>query len=224
METAAQSSRLSPSVTRPAIATRTWHRFALVGILLLAVFLHFFRLEQEGYANLYYAAAVKSMLASTRQPLTSWHNFFFNSFDPGGFVTVDKPPLGLWVQAASAALFGFNGTSLLLPQAVAGVLSVLLLYHLVRRTFGPTAGLLAALALAALPQVDDAGMLLDPALLRARYTEVLRDVPPERVICYCGSGVTACHLLLAMSASGLRGAGLYVGSWSEWCRTREGAT
>jgi thiosulfate/3-mercaptopyruvate sulfurtransferase len=73
-------------------------------------------------------------------------------------------------------------------------------------------------------QVDDAGMLLDPALLRARYTEVLRDVPPERVICYCGSGVTACHLLLAMSASGLRGAGLYVGSWSEWCRTREGAT
>ena len=151
METAAQSSRLSPSVTRPAIATRTWHRFALVGILLLAVFLHFFRLEQEGYANLYYAAAVKSMLASTRQPLTSWHNFFFNSFDPGGFVTVDKPPLGLWVQAASAALFGFNGTSLLLPQAVAGVLSVLLLYHLVRRTFGPTAGLLAALALAVTP-------------------------------------------------------------------------
>ena len=125
-------------------ATRTWHRLALAGILLLAVFLHFFRLEQEGYANLYYAAAVKSML-------TSWHNFFFVSFDPGGFVTVDKPPLGLWVQAASAALFGFNGISLLLPQALAGVLSVVLLYHLVRRTFGPTAGLLAALALAVTP-------------------------------------------------------------------------
>ena len=124
--------------------TRAWHRVALVGILLLAVFLHFFRLEQEGYANLYYAAAVKSML-------TSWHNFFFVSFDGGGFVTVDKPPLGLWVQAASAALFGFNGISLLLPQALAGVLSVLLLYHLVRRTFGPPAGLLAALTLAVTP-------------------------------------------------------------------------
>ena len=123
---------------------RTWHRIALVGILLLAVFLHFLRLEQEGYANLYYAAAVKSML-------TSRHNFFFVSFDPGGFVTVDKPPLGLWVQAASAALFGFNGISLLLPQALAGVLSVILLYHLVRRTFGPTAGLLAALVLAVTP-------------------------------------------------------------------------
>jgi len=124
--------------------TTPWHRFGLVGISLLAAFLRFFRLEQEGYANLYYAATVKSML-------TSWHNFFFASFDPGGFVTVDKPPLGFWIQAASAALLGFNGLSLLLPQALAGVLSVLLLYHLVRRVFGPTAGVLAALVSAVTP-------------------------------------------------------------------------
>ena len=137
METTAQ-------LSRPPTVTRAWQRLALAGILLLALFLHFFRLEQEGYANLYYAAAVKSQL-------TSWHNFFFNSFDPGGFVTVDKPPLGLWVQTASAALFGFSGFSLLLPQAAAGVLSVLLLYHLVRRTFGPPAGLTAALVLAITP-------------------------------------------------------------------------
>jgi 4-amino-4-deoxy-L-arabinose transferase-like glycosyltransferase len=122
----------------------SWHRLALIGVVLLAVVLSFWRLEQEGYGNLYYAATVKSML-------TSWHNFFFASFDPGGFVTVDKPPLGFWVQAASAALLGFNGWSLLLPQALAGVLSVILLYHLVRRVFGPTAGLLAALALAVTP-------------------------------------------------------------------------
>lgn len=139
METSAKS----PSLPTPA-TTRTWHRLALVSILLLTLFLHFFRLEQEGYANQYYAAAVKSQL-------TSWHNFFFNSFDPGGFVTVDKPPLGLWVQTASAALLGFNGVSLLLPQAAAGVLSVLLLYHLVRRVFGPVAGLTAALVLAVTP-------------------------------------------------------------------------
>ncbi|MFQ6100920.1 MAG: glycosyltransferase family 39 protein [Anaerolineae bacterium] len=144
METTALLSRVPTVVARPTVATRTWHRLALVGILLLAMFLHFFRLEQEGYGNLYYAAAVKGML-------TSWHNFFFVSFDPGGFVSVDKPPLGLWVQTASAALLGFNGISLLLPQAVAGVLSVFLLYHLVRRTFGPAAGLLAALVLAVTP-------------------------------------------------------------------------
>jgi len=113
-------------------------------ILLLALFLHFFRLDQEGFANLYYAATVRSML-------TSWHNFFYASFDPGGFVTVDKPPLGLWVQAASAFVFGFDGLSLLLPQAIAGVLAVAFLYHLVARVFGTSAGLVAALVLTVTP-------------------------------------------------------------------------
>jgi len=123
---------------------RPWHRFALGAILLLSAFLHFFHLEQNGYGNLYYAAAVKSMMLN-------WHNFFFVSFDPGGFVTVDKPPLGLWIQVGSAKLLGFSGLSLLLPEAVAGVLSVALLYHLVRRSSGPVAGLAAALALALTP-------------------------------------------------------------------------
>ena len=125
--------------------SQTWHRIALGVIVALAAFLNFFRLEQEGYANLYYAAAVKSQLVN-------WHNWFFNAFDPGGFVTVDKPPLGLWIQDASALLFGLDGgLSLLLPQAIAGLLSVVLLYHLVRRAFGPFAGLVAALALAVTP-------------------------------------------------------------------------
>jgi 4-amino-4-deoxy-L-arabinose transferase-like glycosyltransferase len=125
-------------------SSQLWHRLTIMAILSLSTFLNFFRLGQEGYANLYYAAAVKSMLAS-------WHNFFFVSFDPGGFVSVDKPPLGLWVQAISAKVFGFGGTSLLLPQALAGVLSVALLYHLVRGTLGPTAGLISALVLATTP-------------------------------------------------------------------------
>ena len=131
---------------RATTVTRTmlWHRIALAGTLLLSVFLNFFRLTQEGFSNLYYAAGVKSML-------TSWPNFFFVSFDPGGFVSVDKPPLGLWIQAASAALFGYNGISLLLPQALAGVLAVALIYHLVRRPFGPTSGVMAALVLAVTP-------------------------------------------------------------------------
>ncbi len=121
-----------------------WYRAALVAILALSAFLELFRITREGYSNLYYAATVKSML-------TSWHNFFFASYDPGGFVTVDKPPLGFWIQAASAKLFGFHGWSLLLPQALAAVLSVALLYYLVRRIFGPVAGLLAALTLALTP-------------------------------------------------------------------------
>ena len=117
---------------------------ALALILLLAAFLNFWGVWDEGYGNEFYAACVKSMLQS-------WHNFFFVSFDPGGFVTVDKPPVGLWVQALSAKLFGFSGWSLILPQALAGVLSVAVLGRLVRRGFGAAAGLTAALALAVSP-------------------------------------------------------------------------
>jgi thiosulfate/3-mercaptopyruvate sulfurtransferase len=67
-------------------------------------------------------------------------------------------------------------------------------------------------------QLDATGRLESRSALRARYAELLGDVPPSRVICYCGSGVTACHLLLAMEACAFTGARLYVGSWSEWCR------
>jgi thiosulfate/3-mercaptopyruvate sulfurtransferase len=67
-------------------------------------------------------------------------------------------------------------------------------------------------------QLDDDGAFDSHAKLRERYTKILGDTAPERVVCYCGSGVTACHLLLAMEACGLSGAHLYVGSWSEWCR------
>ncbi|MCA1731179.1 MAG: glycosyltransferase family 39 protein, partial [Actinobacteria bacterium] len=119
------------------------HGLVLATILILSAFLNLFHLTNEGYGIPYYSAAVKDML-------TSWHNFFFVSFD-AGFVSVDKPPLGLWIQAASAELLGFHSLSLLLPQALAGVLCVVLLYHLVRRAFGPVAGLVAALALAVTP-------------------------------------------------------------------------
>lgn len=130
---------------RAPAAKAPWHWLALAAVLILSAFLNLFRLTNEGYGITYYAAAVKDML-------TSWHNFFFVSFD-AGFVSVDKPPLGLWIQAASAYLFGFHGLSLMLPQALAGVLCVAVLYHLVRCSFGQVAGLLAALALAVTPIV-----------------------------------------------------------------------
>ena len=121
-----------------------WSRLALGLIVVLSAFLNFFQLSREGYANSFYAAAVKSMSMS-------WHNFFFAAFDPGAFVTIDKPPLGFWFQVASVKLFGFSGVSILLPEALAGMLSVVLLYHLVTRVFGKAAGLLAALFMAITP-------------------------------------------------------------------------
>jgi thiosulfate/3-mercaptopyruvate sulfurtransferase len=64
--------------------------------------------------------------------------------------------------------------------------------------------------------LDAAGRFLDRGTLRQQFARSLGGVPPDAVICMCGSGVTACHNLLAMEVAGLQGARLYAGSWSEW--------
>ncbi|MBA3414478.1 MAG: glycosyltransferase family 39 protein, partial [Chloroflexia bacterium] len=118
------------------------------------------RLDLQGIGNPYYAATVRSMLEG-------WPTFFFASFDPAGFVAVDKPPLGFWVQALSAKLLGYGGVALLLPQVLATVGSVVQLWWLVRQPFGPAAGLLAALTLALTPIAVATGRTttIDPLLV-----------------------------------------------------------
>jgi len=113
-------------------------------ILMLSGILNFANIGIERYSNTFYAAGVKSMLMNFR-------NFFFASFDPAGFVTIDKPPFGFWLQTISAKIFGFSGWSIILPQALAGIISVWVIYHLVKRSFGNSAGLIAALCLAVTP-------------------------------------------------------------------------
>jgi 4-amino-4-deoxy-L-arabinose transferase-like glycosyltransferase len=120
-------------------------RFApLLGVVALAALLNTWALAQNGYANVYYSAGVKSMLES-------WHNFFFLSADPAGLISIDKPPLGLWLQTASAKLFGFTPLSLLLPEAIAGVIAVAALYLIVQKRFGTFAATASALTLAVFP-------------------------------------------------------------------------
>jgi len=119
-------------------------KFLLSLILIFSAILNFANLSINGYSNLYYAAGVKSMTMSLK-------NFFFVSFDPTSFVSIDKPPLGFWLQAISAKIFGFSGWSILLPQALAGVISVWVIYRIVKRSFGTTSGLLSALFLATTP-------------------------------------------------------------------------
>jgi len=63
------------------------------------------------------------------------------------------------------------------------------------------------------------GRFKSPEELRSQYEALLAGTPPDRLTVHCGSGVTACHTLLALEVAGLRGAALYVGSWSEWCRS-----
>jgi 4-amino-4-deoxy-L-arabinose transferase-like glycosyltransferase len=185
-----------------------WHQLALGGIALISIFMNFFQLGANGFGT-YYPPAVRSMM-------DNWHNFFFASYDPGGFVTVDKPPVGFWFQVLSAKIFGFNSVSILLPQALAGVLAVLLLYYLVRRHFGVVAGLLAALALAITPisVVTNRDITIDStlalfllvgawAVLRAAETGKLRWLLLSAVIVGIGFNIKMLEAYLVVPAYGL---------------------
>ncbi len=100
----------------------------LVLIVLLSAFLNGFNIWTDQYANSYYTTAVGSMMQS-------FHNFFYASLDSAGSVTVDKPPVTFWLQTISAEIFGLHGWSVILPQALAGIGSVLLMYFLINATF-----------------------------------------------------------------------------------------
>ncbi len=92
----------------------------------------------------FYDAAVRSMTLS-------FHNFFFGAFEPGGSVSIDKPPVDLWLQVASVKLFGFTSMTLKLPEALAGIAAVPLLFAALRRVWSASASIAAAAAMAALP-------------------------------------------------------------------------
>ncbi|MEW6401450.1 MAG: glycosyltransferase family 39 protein [Chloroflexota bacterium] len=135
-----QSSLLSKKLL-PRITVGT---IAVIAIMLLSLGLHLYNIESIGDANAYYTAAVKSMLMS-------WKNFFFVAAEPGGSVTVDKPPLGLWIEAAFAYFLGVSGFSVSLPNIIAGVLGIPLLYAMVKKYAGELAGIVAALVMAFTP-------------------------------------------------------------------------
>lgn len=116
----------------------------LIAIMLLASALHLYKIQSIGDANAYYTAAVESMLKS-------WSNFFFVAAEPGGSVTVDKPPLGLWIEALFAFFLGVSGFSVSLPNILAGIFSIPLLYSMVKKHMGELAGLVAALVTALTP-------------------------------------------------------------------------
>jgi thiosulfate/3-mercaptopyruvate sulfurtransferase len=66
--------------------------------------------------------------------------------------------------------------------------------------------------------LDADGFFLPPSVLKAKYADIVREKPSDAVIVHCGSGVTACHTLLAMAYAGLEMPKLYIGSWGEWSR------
>jgi len=180
----AAARRRAEPARSPLARVRPRHA-ALLAILALSAVLDTYKLTQNGYANTFYSAAVKSMLLSL-------HNFLFVSSDPGGLVTIDKPPLAMWVQAASAKLFGLSPLSLLLPEALMGTIAVALLYRVISRRLGVAAGLASALALAVFPS----------------FVAVSRD-----------NGVDPLLILLLIAACGAALSAIESGGWRSllWC-------
>ena len=69
--------------------------------------------------------------------------------------------------------------------------------------------------------LNEDGTFKSPEILRKKYSEILGKIPSEKIAIHCGSGVTACHTLLALDYAGFKLPNLYVGSWSEWSRNEK---
>ncbi len=128
-------------LVRPGVRVRG--PLAVAAVVALAGVLRFVSLGATA-TDPFYDASVRSMS-------TSWHAFLVGAFDPSAGVSIDKPPLDLWLQVASTRALGFTPFALLLPVALSGTLAVLLLWDLLRTLAGPRSALLGALALAVLP-------------------------------------------------------------------------
>lgn len=158
----------------------TWIRPAFLTVTILAAVLYLWDLTISGWANTYYSMAAQAASQS-------WTAWFFGSLDASNFITIDKPPLSTMLMGLSVRAFGLSSWSILLPQALAGVATVVVLYAAVRRSFGPVAATIAGLVMALTPvsvlifRYDNPDALLTlllvgaaAALLRALETDRLR--------------------------------------------------
>jgi Dolichyl-phosphate-mannose-protein mannosyltransferase len=136
---------LEAPARRQVWSTSDWRRlaFGLGLVLVLACAMRLWKI-QDVPGNVFYDAAVRSMAFS-------WHNFFFGALEPSGTVSIDKPPVDLWLQVASTRVFGFGPLGLHLPEALGGVLACGLLFGALRAPFGYAVAFPSALALAVLP-------------------------------------------------------------------------
>ncbi|WP_018178109.1 ArnT family glycosyltransferase [Jongsikchunia kroppenstedtii] len=123
-----------------------WRQHIPLALLLIgtAVF-YLWDITRNEMGNSFYAGAAWA-------GSENWKALLFGSVDPSNFITVDKPPVSQWVMGLSGQIFGFSSASMLIPEAIMGVLSVWLLYSAVHRlTNNRGASLLAGLALALTP-------------------------------------------------------------------------
>lgn len=146
-------------------------RASMTVMLAFAAMIFLTNLTVSGWANQFYSAAA---MAGSR----NWTAFLFGSVDPANAITVDKPPASLWIVALSVRLLGLRPLSILLPQALMGIISTYLLYALMRRYWGHTAGIITGTTF----------MLTPVVALIFRYNN------PDALLVLISVAVTSCVL------------------------------
>jgi 4-amino-4-deoxy-L-arabinose transferase-like glycosyltransferase len=123
-----------------------WERIGLVVLLVATGASFLWGLDRNGWANPYYSAAAQA-------GSQDWKAFFFGSLDAGNLITIDKPPLSIWIMSLSVRLFGLNSWAILVPQALMGVTTTWLIYKIIRRSHPAAPALLGGLIYATTPVV-----------------------------------------------------------------------
>lgn len=125
------------TLTKPlsVLWMRHWHELVLLAV---AGLVYFWDLSVNGWGNPYYASAAQAAAGD-------WNAFLFGSADAGNGLSVDKPPLHLWVMALSVKAFGLSSFSVLAPQALMGITSAWLVQRTAMVWGSRAQGLLAGL-------------------------------------------------------------------------------
>jgi 4-amino-4-deoxy-L-arabinose transferase-like glycosyltransferase len=177
----------------------TWEFWALTGIISGSALIYVWGLAGNGWANAYYSAAVQA----GQHDLGS---LFFGSADWGNSITVDKPPLSLWVMGLSVRFFGLNTWALLLPQAAMTMATTVLIYRLSRPRLPASFALLSAAAFAITPitvllaRYNNPDPLMVLLMLAALYAGIKATESNRSRLLY----VTACLLALGFLAKQLQ--------------------
>ncbi|MHC6592116.1 ArnT family glycosyltransferase [Arthrobacter sp. C152] len=143
------ATRSRTTALRPGLAPSgswPWEKIGLAALLLGTATAFLWGLDRNGWANPYYSAAAQA-------GSQNWKAFFYGSLDAGNLITVDKPPLSIWIMSLSVRLFGLNSWALLVPQALMGVATTWLIYKIIRRSHPAALALLGGLIYATTPVV-----------------------------------------------------------------------
>lgn len=163
-----------------------WEHIGLAVLLAGTAVTFLWGLDRNGWANPYYSAAAQA-------GSQDWKAFFFGSLDAGNLITIDKPPLSVWIISLSVRLFGLTPWAVLVPQALMGVATTWLIYKIIRRSHSTAPALLGGFIYATTPVVVLMSRFNNPEPLMGLLTVaavyyVLRAIADNRCVWFLLAG------------------------------------